>query len=430
MGRHFTFRLSPFTLVMVIVFTFHLSPFTLNAQQPWNYSSLHEIHLDDAYFLEPPAPLKNKVLTVSSPTVSSPKLGEVDAAGGRRTPTVSSPKLGEVDAAGGRRGVFNRLYRLSVSFSKRRGRPTSLHFQSDSLSFSIPDPLATELLPYLVSDRYWRHRYRRLQEWAFVNMDNGYMIDVDTADRRYGHFSPLTWLGYSYQPSAEWPVLFSVRTNTYKPQTLTLPALQSLAEWGAFSTVDGLLAYEQNQRQQRQQELAQQQALQHHLDSLDRVSLLFARQADSITVALQRDSLAFAEERLMADVQATKDRMNRDEIFLLSVNPAKSDYMFGLEFNLYNCYPKIITKVEITVAPVNAKGQVQKDQFNRDVRTVRCMGPIRPGSPAQYTFDELFWDDRGRIKYMRVTSLIFHFSDGTRKSHYGYDRILKHTLNP
>ncbi len=402
-GRHFTFHLSPFTLVMVISFTFHLSPFTLNAQQPWNYSSLHEIHLDDAYFLEPPAPLKAQVL--------------------KEINSHLSPFTSHLSP-------FNSLYRLSVSFSERRGKPTSLHFQSDSLSFSIPDPLATQLLPYLVSDRYWRLRYRRLQEWAFVNMDNHFMIHVDTADRRYGHFSPLTWLGYSYQPSAHWPVLFSVRTNTYKPQTLTLPALQSLAEWGAFSTVDALLAYEHNQRQQRQHELAQQQALQHHLDSLDRVSLLFARQADSITTALQRDSLAFAQQRLLADVQATKDRMNRDEIFLLSVNPAKSDYMFGLEFNFYNCYPKTITKVEITVAPVNDRGQVQRDQFNRDVRTVRCMGPIRPGSPAQYTFDELFWDDRARIKYMRVTSLIFHFSDGTRKSHYGYDRILHHTLNP
>lgn len=365
----------------------------LSAQRPWNYSTLQEIRLDDAYFVDPPAVLKAKIAQYTEKT--------------------------EVP--------YNILYRLSVSCNNN-----GIHqilFQSDSIVFIIPEPLALELLPYLVSDRYWRERYRQLQDWAFVNMDNGYMIHVDTADRRYGHFSPLTWLGYSYQPSAEWPVLFSVRTNTYKPQTLTLPALQSLAEWGAFSTVDGLLAYEQNQRQQRQKELAQQQALQHHLDSLDRVSLLFARQADSITTALQRDSLAFAEERLMADVQATKDRMNRDEIFLLSVNPAKSDYMFGLEFNFYNCYQKIITKVEITVAPVNAKGQVQRDQFNRTVRTVRCMDPIRPESPAQYIFDELFWDDKGRIKYMRVTSVTFHFTDGTRKNFYGYEKILKHTLN-
>ena len=60
-GRHFTFRLSPFTLVMVIVFTFHLSPFTLKAQQPWNYVSLEEAHLDDAYFISPSAPLQVQI---------------------------------------------------------------------------------------------------------------------------------------------------------------------------------------------------------------------------------------------------------------------------------------------------------------------------------------------------------------------------------
>lgn len=365
-----------------------------SAQQPWNYTSLQEIHLDDAYFVEPPAVLKTEI----------------------------AKHTGKMQVS------YNSLYRLVVS--NRRNGKQQLQFQSDSISFAIPEPLASELLPYLVSDRYWRERYRRIQDWAFVKMDNDYMIDVDTADHRYGHFSPVTWLGYRYQPSDEWPVVFSIRTNTYKEQTLSLPVLQRLAEWGAFSTVDGLLAYEQKQEQQRQKELERQRQLQQHLDSLDAVSLLMARQADSIKTALHRDSLNQAELQLQAQIQATKVRMNRDQIFLMSVNPARSDYMFGLEFNFYNCFPKVVSKVEITVTPVNAKGQIQKDQFNRDVRTIRCMGPIQPGSPAQYTFDELFWDDRGRIKFMRVTSVTFHFPDGTRKNFYGYEKIMKHILNP
>lgn len=366
---------------------------SLYAQQPWNYSSLKEAQFDDAYFVEPPAELKAKIAKYA---------GKLEV-------------------------PYNSLYRLEAI---NRFNKNLIRFYTDSIGFALPEELVTELYPYLVSDRYWRDRYRRLQDWAFVSMDNDYMIDVDTADRRYGHFAPVTWLGYRYQPSTEWPVVFTIRTNNHALQTLSLPVLQRLAEWGAFTTDAGMLAYEKKLEQQRRKELERQHVLQQQLDSLDRVSELFARQADSITVALQRDSLILAEERLLADVQATKDKMNRDEIFFMSVNPAHSDYMFGLEFNFYNCYQKIITKVEITVTPVNAKGQVQKDQFNRDVRTVRCMGPIRPGSPAQYTFDELFWDDKGRIKYMRVTSLVFHFTDGTRKSFYGYEKILKHILNP
>lgn len=365
----------------------------LSAQRPWNYSTLQEIRLDDAYFVDPPAALKAKIAQYTGKT--------------------------EVP--------YNILYRLSVSCNNN-----GIHqilFQSDSLDFVIPEPLASDLLPYLVSDRYWRERYRQLQDWAFVNMDNHYMIDVDTSNHRYGHFSPVTWLDYHYQPSSEWPVSFTIRTNNHKQQVLSLPVLQRLAEWGAFTTDEGLMAYEHRQEQRRQKEIERQQELQQQLDSLDRISELFARRADSITVVLQRDSMAFAEERLMADVQATKDRMNRDQLFLMNVRSARSDYMFGLEFNFYNCFQKTITKIEITVTPVNANGQVQCDQFNRDVRTIRCMGPIRPESPAQYIFDELFWDDKGRIKYMRVTSVTFHFTDGTRKNFYGYEKILKHTLN-
>ena len=366
----------------------------LSAQQPWNYSTLQEIRLDDAYFVEPPAALKARIAQYT---------GKIEV-------------------------PYNGLYRLSVSCNNNG--IYQILFQSDSLDFVIPEPLASEILPYLVSDRYWRERYRRIQEWAFVNMDNDYMIDVDTADHRYGHFSPVTWLDYHYQPSSEWPVLFTIRTNNHKVQILSLPVLQRLAEWGAFTTDEGLMAYERRQEQRRQKEIKRQHELQQHLDSLDRVSAQFARQADSITVALQRDSLAFEEERLMADVQATKERMNRDQLFLMNVRSAHSDYMFGLEFNFYNCFQKTITKIEITVTPVNANGQVQRDQFNRDVRTVRCMGPIRSESPAQYTFDELFWDDKGCIKYMRVTSVIFHFTDGTRKTFSGHEKILRHTLNP
>lgn len=370
-----------------IIFNFQFSFFnSASAQQPWNYTALEEAHLDDAYLVEPPHALKQQIPF-----------------------------------------PVNHLYRLSVEQAKNGRR--SLRFQSDSVDCTLPENIAEELFPYLISDRYWRKRYDRLQEWAFVRMDNGYIIEVDTADHRYGDLSTLVWLGYRYQPSVEWPVAFSVRTNTFERQTLTLPALQRLAEWGAFSTYESFRVNEQGRERQRIGEHRRQQQLQQQLDSLDRVSLLFARQADSITVVLQRDSLDQAEQRLMAEVQATKERMNRDQIFLMSVNTARSDYMFGLEFNFYNCFSKIISKIEITVTPVNDRGQVQKDQFNRDVRTIRCMGPIHPGAPAQYTFDELFWDDKGRIKYMRLTSVTFHFPDGTRKNFYGYEKILKHTLN-
>lgn len=379
-----------------LIIVFHFSISTVSAQQPWNYTSLEEAHMDEAYLVAPPAPLKAKVNTASQSAGQS---------------------------------LYNRLYRLSVEHGSQGDM---LRLQSDSLTFSLPEDLASELFPYLVSRRYWQQRYAALQQWAFLYMDNDapLLIDIDTADRRYGPYSPVTWLGYRFQPSSDWPVVFTVRTNTHTLQELTLPALQRLAEWGSFTTDDGQHAYELHRDSILRSQLAEQQALQHLIDSLDRTAQLFAEQSDSLTLALRNDSLFHVRQQELLQVQAAKDRMNREQIFLMSLNPARSDYMFGLEFNFYNCFPKTISQINITVIPVDADGRLQRDRFNRDERTVRCMGPVEPGSAAQYTFDELFWDDSGRIQYMRLVDLSFLFSDGSRKTFSGYGKILKHTLNP
>lgn len=365
----------------------------LHAQQPWNYMGIDEMHLDDAYLTALPDSLQALVSQQTKTMVHG-----------------------------------NCRYRLSVEYP-RKNRPT-VRFQNDSCDFTLRWQQAEPLLPYLVSDRYWRGRLAQLQRWTYVDMRLAGTLKTDTADHRYGTYSPIHWQAYHYRPSAEWPVTFDVRTNHRGLQQLTLEAVQRLAESGAFTTDAGMTAYEQNLHDLRAAETARQQALQRQLDSLERVGILQAHLADSIATAIRQDSLALAEETLRTQVQATKERMNRDQIFLMSVNTARSDYMFGLEFNIYNCFQKVISKIEISVVPINARGQVQADEFRRSVRTVRCMGPIQPGAPAQYTFDELFWDQKGRIRYMRVNTITFHFPDGTRKNFYGYERIMKHTLNP
>lgn len=361
-------------------------------QQPWNYASIGEMHLDDAYLLAPPDSLV--------------------------------PLLNKAAGTGIR---FDKLYRISVEMKKKDR--SIVTFQSDSCTFSLRQPQAEALLPYLVSDRYWRERFRQLQRWTYVNMSAAHPLLADTADHRYGPYCPLSWQSYTYLPHSDRPVQFAVRTNIRREQTLGLDAVQHLAERGAFTTDAGMDAYEQNRRDMAAAEQARRQALERHLDSLDLMGQQAARLTDSIATAIRRDSLALADQLLRQQVEDTKQRMNRDQIFLMSLKTARSDYMFGLEFNFYNCFPKTISKIEISVTPVNERGQVQADQFKRTVRTVRCMGPVHPGSPAQYTFDELFWDEKGRIRYMRVSSITFHFPDGTRRTFNGHERILKHTLS-
>ena len=362
------------------------------AQQPWNFATINEAYRGQAYLIDPSAALHTRLVQVTKGAVQ-----------------------------------FNTVYHLSGPY--RRMGKNYMRFQTDSLDFLVPEALATDLLPSLVSVGYWQQRFADILQWTYVEMNRATLfLDVDTTDHRYPNYTPIQWLGYRFQPSAQWPVVFTVATNTRHPQTLTQRAMERLAEWAAFSTPQTQLAYEHHQAELAAQTAQQQAQLKAQLDSLSAQQDIAARLADSLLVALRQDSLDEQQARLKAEVELAKERMNRDEIFLMSVNTARSDYMFGLEFNLYNCFAKTITKIELNVTPYNARGGVQEDKFHRSVRSVRCMGPIRPGSPAQYTFDELFWAEGDKIKYMRVTSITFHFTDGTHRTYNGYDRIMRHSL--
>lgn len=380
-----------FIACVSLILNSHFSP--ASAQQPWNFASIGEACLDDAYFIEPPAEVK-----------------------------------AVVEEAAGVRPTYNTVYHLSGLW-RQWGRNYVRFQNAEGADFRVPEDVAALLLPHLVSCRYWQRRFETLLLWSYLNTEKlTGLLEADTADRRYGRYTPIRWLGYSFQPSEQWPVVLTVTTNTRTPQTLSLHALERLAEWGAFATEADMSEYERHNEQLRQSEADRRADLQRALDSLSSISDWAERHADSLILALQADSVSDANEQMQAEVERTKERMNRDEIFIMNIKPARSEYMFGVELNLYNCYDKTISKIELTVTPYNDRGQVQSDKFQRTVRTVRCMGPIRPGAPAQYLFDELFWNDRGRIKYMRVTGITFHFTDGTHRSFSGYNQILKHSL--
>lgn len=406
--RNICFPLSARRLLvcLYIVFNFQFSIFnSANAQQPWNYSSVEDLSTADAYIIEPPADIK----------------ASVEQAAG-----ASIPFNMVYHVSGPHRQLLASDYYLFVPVTDPNAQ---LSISNPQQSFRIPTEFATQLLPHMVDTRYWERRLNMLFSWAYVDMDRlGSLIAVDSSDRRYGRYSPIRWIGYSYQPSEQWPVTFTVSTNTRVPQNLTLRAMERLAEWGAFATEADQLAYEQHEAAL----VDSMQALDSHLTTLDSQFSTFNSQLstfiDSIAEQLRSDSIAERQEQTRAEVERTKERMNRDEIFIMNIKPARSEYMFGIELNLYNCYSKTISMIELSVAPYNDRDRVQEDKFHRSVRTMRCMGPIQPGHPAQYTFDELFWDDRGKIKYMRLTSITFHFTDGTSKSFNGYRQVLKHSL--
>ena len=279
---------------------------------------------------------------------------------------------------------------------------------------------------------YWNNRFFQLLRWTYVDdsLVHLYLKDTVLSPQNNEHvtlntkYIPLHWYGYSFQDSEQWPVVFTIALGDGDPQTLTLPALNQLAQWGAFLTNEDYRKLVRNQLNTQHSTQNTELNTEHSTQNTE----LNTAFIDSMQAVLIADSIAFANAMQQKNIAQTKKRMNRDQIFILNIKTAHSEYMFGIELNLYNCFGKTISMLEFNVAPYNAKGRVQEDQFHRTVRTMRCMGPITPGSPAQYTFDELFWDDRDRIKYMRLNSITFHFTDGTTQSFRGYEKILRHTL--
>ena len=369
---------------------------SLRAQQPWNHGSIEEACLDDGYLISPPGDICLQI--------------EKEA-------------IGKV--------VYNALYHISGPYTTQTifGRSKSyIRFQNDSADFRIPVNDAELLLPYLVSRNYWQQRFDVIRSWNYIDASQTCLfLDVDST-AFIGRYINMSWLRFNFQPSEEWPVYFTVALEGGKPQRLSLSALERLAQWGVFATYADWQRYAASDNEVMRQYLSMMEELQRHVDSLSDVSVEMGRHADSMYTALRSDSLAAVVGQNRSKAEQMKERMNRDEIFIMSIKPARSEYMFGMELNLYNCFDKTITKIEITVTPYNDRARVQQDKFGRSTRTVRCMGPIHPGSPAQYQFDELYWNEQSKIKYMRVTGIEFHFTDGTTKSYYGYDKVMKHCL--
>ena len=385
--------------------TLSLSP-SLAAQHSWSLPAEEYLAAADVYFIEPPADLRV-----------------------------------EMEKAVGSPVQYNRRYHVSGPFTPILGKPyylftpvpeAGLRVPTSDLqppAYKVPSDLARRLLPLLVDAHYWEQRFATLQQWAYVDMERlSHIIEVDSADHRYGRYSPIRWQNYTFQPSEQWPVTFTIVTNTRRPQKLSLRAMERLAEWGAFATESDQLAYEQHEAALDDSLLALDSQLEYLDSHFSTINTQLSSLIDSIATQLQSDSIAEQEEQRRSDVERAKERMRRDEIFVMNIKPARSNYMFGIELNLFNCYDKTISMLELSVAPYNDRDRVQEDKFHRSVRSMRCMGPIRPGQPAQYTFDELFWDDSGRIKYMRVTHITFHFTDGTSLSFNGYKQILRHSL--
>ena len=120
----------------------------------------------------------------------------------------------------------------------------------------------------------------------------------------------------------------------------------------------------------------------------------------------------------------------KNQIFITGIgyvfDSNEYSHSFGMRFDIYNCFSKTIKYVEFTLTNYNAVGDVQRDDLGHRSRTVKGIGPIEPESGGRYSWDDIFWDERGVIEKTKLTNVKFIFKDGTTRVFSGNANIKKH----
>lgn len=153
---------------------------------------------------------------------------------------------------------------------------------------------------------------------------------------------------------------------------------------------------------------------------------LIAADYDDVQTSIWIERLKAAIDDYNKEVAYKK----RNQIFITGIgyvfDSNEYSHSYGLRFDVYNCFSKTIKYVEFTLTNYNGVGDVQRDDMGRSTRTVRGIGPIEPEDGGRYSWDDIFWDERGIIKDSKLTSVKFIFKDGTTRVFSGNANIRKH----
>lgn len=147
---------------------------------------------------------------------------------------------------------------------------------------------------------------------------------------------------------------------------------------------------------------------------------------DNVQTKIWIEKLKSAIDDYNKDVAYKK----KNQIFITGIgydyDSNEYSHRFGMYFDVYNCFSKKVKYIEFTLTNYNAVGDVQRDDMGRSSRTVKGIGPIEPEDGGRYSWDDIFWDDRGVIEKTKLTNVKFIFTDGTTKVFSGSVNISKH----
>ena len=90
------------------------------------------------------------------------------------------------------------------------------------------------------------------------------------------------------------------------------------------------------------------------------------------------------------------------------------------------CYNKTINYIYYKAVAYNSVGDKQYDLSGESTKYVEIIGPINPGEVDSEYNNEIFYDSKEKISYIRVEEMRIVFADGTSKHFKSYSEILSH----
>ena len=139
--------------------------------------------------------------------------------------------------------------------------------------------------------------------------------------------------------------------------------------------------------------------------------------------------IKIAKEQQETKRKEVMDFLNKNEYFLIEspylVEKPSSDYE-GVSFKFYNCYNKTINYIYYKAVAYNSVGDKQYDLSGESTKYVEIIGPINPGEVDSEYNNEIFYDSKEKISYIRVEEMRIVFADGTSKHFKSYSEILSH----
>ncbi len=315
--------------------------------------------------------------------------------------------------------AFDREYVVRTTFKYKQS--VFVRLASGKYVFCVPVERGEYLLPYLHSKAYWNSRYEHWSACRMLDVDKcGGMFSYDASRLQSGTYVPVEWSRYEWDKTENASILVYFRVQGGALQHLSNKQIDTLFQRGAMQMPDS--AVRQPAPVQESPEIVEAVPVKEEITPPAPKMRREKSETRQKTSDLSDDDL-FEWANQMTGAQ--KKYQSR-EICLLRKSLIHQNGSCGISFQFFNCFPKKVDYIELTLTAYNGSRQIQTDDSGVSEQVVRCNGIITLSEFVSYRVPVIFQDKSRRISDLRINQIRIVFTDRSSKTYAGYENVKKH----